>query len=669
MAYLAMEFVEGGRPLEAYVRERALDAAGRVALVVQVCDALEAAHDVGVIHRDLKPDNLLVTPDGQVKVVDLGLARESDASDLTQSGDVLGTVNYMAPEQVKGQAKRADARTDVFALGTILFELIAGELPFRGNSVAEILRAILLKPPPDLRQLAPRAPPGLHRVVERALAKAPADRYAQVADMRHDLIALLEPSHEPPPRRLSAIALGSLLLLAGVLVAATRSSQRVQSLGSQPTVEHTAPPQSLQPAPDPQAVLLAAGELLDAWPPRAGSELEQALDVIGPADSGLAHRLRGRLLDRLERPAEAIDAFSAAIASDPTAEDYYRRGLLERSSRDLGRALELGLPDGEAKHAHALREYLVLDLDEAERLARQAITNRFERPPSPASRRLEVRAWRLLADIRSARKDAQAAEAYRERVAEILREDAPAMIARARRAYGRAGRAYRETPDDADALALLPTFEEANVDAARALEYLPDSTEARWIRLEVANYTGRITARTGTDPRPHLKHARDDATWLSENADDARALFFRGLFEQYVYDYERGAGGDTLTPLNASISDLQASVARAEDMDALSVLAHLLLRRAQLKLRSDLPNEEDYRSLLEVTTVLIERGGEIYSRTNGDAYLYRGVATLELEGRGAALDDLAEAIRLDPANGNGLPADLLTAVQERQQGR
>jgi len=130
LPYFAMEFVDG-RPLGAYAADEGLDTRARLRLFAQVCDAVHHAHAQGVVHRDLKPDNVLVTADGHPKVLDFGIARlaGSDVADptlVTEVGQVMGTLPYMSPEQVTGRPDEIDARSDVYALGVLLFELLSG---------------------------------------------------------------------------------------------------------------------------------------------------------------------------------------------------------------------------------------------------------------------------------------------------------------------------------------------------------------------------------------------------------------------------------------------------------------------------------------------------------------------------------------------------------------
>jgi len=185
--YLVMEYLAGERLHGPVPVETALVYAG------QICDALSAAHAQGIIHRDLKPANIMITKSG-VKVLDFGLAKignRGDTSDdatvrqesLTQSGIILGTPAYMAPEQIEGHD--VDGRTDIFALGCIVYELLTGRNAFQGKSAASLIAAILKEEPAGIRNLMPDVSPGLERVVARCLAKDPDARWQNAQDVKH----------------------------------------------------------------------------------------------------------------------------------------------------------------------------------------------------------------------------------------------------------------------------------------------------------------------------------------------------------------------------------------------------------------------------------------------------------------------------------------------------
>ncbi|MCC6136882.1 MAG: serine/threonine protein kinase [Candidatus Contendobacter sp.] len=173
--YIVMEYVQG-RELRDYLKERQplpLDSA--VAIILQVLNALSHAHAQGVVHRDIKPANIIVLADGQVKVTDFGIARMDASSDLTQVGMMVGSPSYMAPEQFSDQ--HPDHRADVYAAGVVLFELLTGVRPFSGRNASELMYQVLTETHQRPTQINPALPTELDAVLNRALAKAPGQRF------------------------------------------------------------------------------------------------------------------------------------------------------------------------------------------------------------------------------------------------------------------------------------------------------------------------------------------------------------------------------------------------------------------------------------------------------------------------------------------------------------
>jgi serine/threonine-protein kinase len=184
VTYMAMELLEGRDLKELIASGRLASLAEKLAVMEQVCDGVGFAHAKGVVHRDLKPGNIHVQPSGQVKVLDFGLARLA-ASDLTRTGTVMGTPHYMSPEQVRGA--HVDARSDVFSLGALLYEVLSGRRPFGDAPSHEILLRIQSHEPAPLEQVAPDVPTPLVRLVRRAMEKDPAKRFPQGASMAEAL--------------------------------------------------------------------------------------------------------------------------------------------------------------------------------------------------------------------------------------------------------------------------------------------------------------------------------------------------------------------------------------------------------------------------------------------------------------------------------------------------
>ncbi|MBL8115651.1 MAG: protein kinase [Acidobacteria bacterium] len=232
--FLVLELLDG-RTLRQLLDEGPLPPRKAAGLAAQAARGLAAAHAHGILHRDLKPENLFVTRDGRLKVLDFGLAKrtpvsetgddESTVAALTEEGTLLGTLAYMSPEQARRQP--LDHRSDLFALGVVLYEMCRGRRPFRGATEADVLAAILREEPPALDaegsgDAAP-APPGLARIVERLLAKDPEERFQQAADLAFALDSLIGGSGSGPakaPSRARSKALVGVGACAALLAAA-----------------------------------------------------------------------------------------------------------------------------------------------------------------------------------------------------------------------------------------------------------------------------------------------------------------------------------------------------------------------------------------------------------------------------------------------------------------
>lgn len=215
--FIAMEYVAGST-LAALLRHGRLTVDAAVSYGVQIADAVGRAHQAGIVHRDLKPGNIMVTDDGAIKVLDFGLAkigaspldnRPADPSQLetqlplTKAGSPVGTVGYMSPEQAIGA--EVDVRSDVFALGVILYEMLSGTLPFSAGARIDLLQQLHFSEPPSLRSLRSEIPAGLNAIIEHALMKRPGDRYRDLSEMA---IALRAAGGETVPRRV-AVPIGA----------------------------------------------------------------------------------------------------------------------------------------------------------------------------------------------------------------------------------------------------------------------------------------------------------------------------------------------------------------------------------------------------------------------------------------------------------------------------
>jgi serine/threonine protein kinase len=213
LQYIAMEYVEG-ISLRQYFHEK-VALPKLLEVIVEVAEGMASAHAAGVVHRDLKPDNIMMTADRTPKIVDFGLAKlmqpellsavEGEGAPtliLPQSnaGMVIGTVGYMSPEQVEGRP--ADHRSDIFSLGCILYEAVTGRIPFPGTSVVEVLHQILNSEPPPIAEVSPAAPVAIDRIVRRCLAKDPDERYQSIKEVAIELRQVLRDRDALPARKL-----------------------------------------------------------------------------------------------------------------------------------------------------------------------------------------------------------------------------------------------------------------------------------------------------------------------------------------------------------------------------------------------------------------------------------------------------------------------------------
>ena len=182
--FIDMEFVEG-KTLGALLKGKELSLKELVAIALQIAEGLNAAHKKGIVHRDIKPDNIMVTDDRLVKIMDFGLAKLKGSSKLTKTHSTLGTLSYMSPEQAHGE--EVDQRSDIFSFGAVLYEMITGRPPFRGEHEAAILYSVMNETPEPLARYKSDVSDGMQRVLDKALAKERDKRYQHVDEMIADL--------------------------------------------------------------------------------------------------------------------------------------------------------------------------------------------------------------------------------------------------------------------------------------------------------------------------------------------------------------------------------------------------------------------------------------------------------------------------------------------------
>lgn len=283
--YIVMEFLEGQTLKDLIQREGALSPERAARILAQVAAALDYAHQRGFVHRDIKPANIFVGPDGRVKLTDFGIARAaSEVEQLTRTGMLVGTPEYMAPEQAAGNP--IDHRTDLYALGVVLYQMMTGQVPHRGTTPHSILHAIIYDPPPPPRQLNAAVPPTIEKVILKALAKQPGDRYQKGADMAaalraastahypDSLVAPTPPPKTPSPgpapsgRKQSFPLAGALLALAAVTIVVVMGLIAAALLGG-----------------DEQATPVPTQVIVVVTPANGGTEVIRPTDTPMPEES------------------------------------------------------------------------------------------------------------------------------------------------------------------------------------------------------------------------------------------------------------------------------------------------------------------------------------------------------------------------------------------------
>ena len=183
-AFIAMELVEG-RELRELIRDGLVGPAQAIEIAALVADALAFAHQHGIVHRDIKPGNIMVLDDGRIKIMDFGIARLQEPTVKTQTGVLLGSPQYMSPEQISGQS--LDGRADVFSLGVVLYEMLTGIKPFDATDLTQVLFWVVNMPAKPPSERRPGMPPVIDFIVARALKKRPEERYATAAELADDL--------------------------------------------------------------------------------------------------------------------------------------------------------------------------------------------------------------------------------------------------------------------------------------------------------------------------------------------------------------------------------------------------------------------------------------------------------------------------------------------------
>ncbi|HEX2030947.1 MAG TPA: protein kinase [Actinomycetota bacterium] len=379
--YIVMEYVEGETLADLLAREGSLPADRAAAIAGAVAAALGAAHDKGLVHRDVKPANVMLTGAGEVKVMDFGIARAAAHDTLTQTGMVMGTASYLSPEQAQGHP--VDPRSDVYSLGCVLYEMLTGRPPFTGDSAVSIAYKHVREHPLPVSRLSPDVPEDLAGVTMRALSKDVDRRFASGREMHEALAgaagaaalaatepmaaggdtAVLpagEPTAVPPDERRPAArwlpwAIGAVLLAALVALALVAfpdaeptdgGRERQPAAEEQPPPEEQAPPEEEVPEPPDlgaaasveDAVAALEGFLTEAL--EAGTITETGADEIGRRiEEALNHYYAGEQEEALVAVSEAVDATDELLARGEIASEAWAAELRD-GLEALGAAMQ-----------------------------------------------------------------------------------------------------------------------------------------------------------------------------------------------------------------------------------------------------------------------------------------------------------------------------------------
>lgn len=289
-AFIATEFIDG-QSLRQRLRAGAIPLPEALDIAVQLAGAIAVAHDAGIIHRDIKPDNVMLRPDGYVKLLDFGIAKianRSATADVetthmaTEAGELLGTLSYMSPEQARGLA--IDHRTDIFAMGALIYEIVTGESAVRGNTPSDRLASLLTSDPPPVSATARGVPPLLDATVQKALRKSKDERYSSAKELLIDLKAIrrdLESAVAPPrpkPAAATWIVAAAVIALIGILTVAARFIAR--------------PPQPSAPAAAPATPPIALSYWITVQKYRNGNPFQDPFRLAQPINFEKDYRIR-----------------------------------------------------------------------------------------------------------------------------------------------------------------------------------------------------------------------------------------------------------------------------------------------------------------------------------------------------------------------------------------
>ncbi len=606
--FLAMGFVEG-ESFETLLESGRLGARRAVAIVRDIARALDYAHGEGVIHRDVKPGNVIIDTDGEARLADFGLARVSAQQQLTQTGQLLGTPGFMSPEQAGAAGVPFGPHTDVYSLGATLFFALGRDYPFRADGTVELIRAILLDPPRSLREARPEVSAELAAIVDRCLAKRPRDRWASAGE----LADALEP-----------FAAGERPILGG--------AGRVRS--RRPVLAGAALMAAAGVAT--ATALVVSGRASPAVPLAERADRSTAVDAVGSPPP-------------LDADADAEDAPAGVSAEadeepPPPPDDPGARALAEAKS---------ALADGR--------------VDEARRQADELLTRRLLEPGDRGLARILPGAWRLLAECHERLGRADRAAELVERADAIERGDVAWLTARGGELNAKFMAGFERLEVDAETAA---ASDEAFLLWGAARELAPDDASILWSVGTSAQIRARWVVRTGGDPTPWVARSVACLESVTElTGDDGNVSNNIGVCWQYLYEYAQREGGDPLPPIDRAIAAFQRAVEiDAGIIDAWQSLGTNLFNRAQAHSRAGQSDASraDADACAEALDIVIDAADPtFYAIQDGTTHFTRGVARL-LRGDAdirPALRDLRTAIAANPEWRERLPPTIVADVE------
>jgi predicted Ser/Thr protein kinase len=372
--FIVFEYVDGENLKQLVTREGPLPAKQVIELGLQVASALSSAHDRGVVHRDVKPQNVILSEDGMPKVTDFGIARSADVASVTLTGTVMGTSEYLPPEQARGEP--VDVRSDVYSLGAILYELCTGRVPFPGENPVSVAMRHLHEPVPSVRDRRPDIPPRLDAAIRRAMAKDPAERFGSMPELIAELEACLRspgdgdetivlPAAVRARRRRGrgrrgarrvaralALSLVALLLVAGAAVgafalvglfdSANGDGGAAGSVVSLKGIGAYDPPPGDGEEHDDSALLATDNNPQTSWTTETYQDFEETKEGVGLVlDVGRSTRL-SRLTVTSETP-----GFSAEIRAGGSADGPFERRVAD--NREVGARTTFPIEGGAAR--------------------------------------------------------------------------------------------------------------------------------------------------------------------------------------------------------------------------------------------------------------------------------------------------------------------------------